>query len=114
MSQVACIGCNLMIDVARADVTGRGYRCNACSMKASMAADGGRNDVTDHLTVDERKQRAASAGTEMVVGGLVAATGLLVFLTVSGLFGMIAACAGLGMTSHGYLTRREMTGERTS
>ncbi|CAN5913362.1 hypothetical protein BH11MYX3_BH11MYX3_42840 [soil metagenome] len=114
MPQVACVGCNAQIDSSRADVTGRGYRCNSCSMKASLAASGGLNDITDHLTTDERKQRAANAGTEMMVGGFIAGAGLLVFLGASGLFGMIIGCAGLGMTSHGYLTRREMTGERTS
>jgi len=114
VSQVSCIGCNTLIDVSKADVTGRGYRCNACSMKASLAADGGHNDVTDHLTLDERKQRAATAGTEMVFGGILAGAGLLVFLSMSGLIGMIVGCAGLGAMSHGYLTRREMSGERTS
>ncbi len=114
MPQVACVGCNTLIDSSMADVTGRGYRCNSCSMKASLASNGGLNDITDHLTSDERKQRAATAGTEMVLGGILAAAGLAVFFSMSGLIGMIAGCAGLGMTSHGYLTRREMTGERTS
>lgn len=63
---------------------------------------------------DERRQRAAAAGTEMALGSILAGAGLLVFLGASGLVGMIIGCTGLGRTSHGYLTRREMTGERTS
>ncbi len=114
MPQVPCVGCNIQIDSDHADVTGRGYRCNSCSMKASLAANHGLNDVNDHLTKDERRQRAAAAGTEMVLGSILAGSGLLVFLGASGLVGMIIGCAGLGMTPHGYLTRREMTGERTS
>lgn len=83
-------------------------------MKASLAADGGRNDVSDHLTPEERVQRAKAAGTEMVVGLGIAALGALLLLGFNGTVGIIVTCAGFGTTSHGYLTRREMTGVRTS
>ncbi len=73
-----------------------------------------RAGLAETSRMDERKQRAATAATEMLLGGILAGAGLMVFLSMSGLFGMIVGCAGLGMTSHGYLTRREMTGERTS
>ena len=117
MAEVACVQCGLMIDVSKADITGRGYRCTACSMKASLAADGGKNDVRDHLTNDERVAKSKSAGSEMVVGGLTAFGGLLMLLVAPIPFhDVIGACimfAGFGAVSHGYLTRREMTGERT-
>lgn len=114
MSSVACVHCGTMIDVTKADLTGRGYRCSSCSLKASLAADGGINDVTDHLTIEERRARAAVAAREMVFGAATAAFGAILFLGASGLVGAIVTCAGLGATSHGYLTRREMSGERTS
>ena len=114
MSQVTCIGCSAQIDVSKADVTGRGYRCSQCSLKASLAADGGHNDITDHLTVDERAARAKTALSEMIAGAAVTAFGPIVFFGFNGTVGVIVTCAGLGMISHGFLTRREMRGQRTS
>jgi hypothetical protein len=114
VSQVTCIGCSAQIDVSKADVTGRGYRCSQCSLKASVAAAGGHNDITDHLTVDERRARAKSALSEMIGGAAMAAFGPIVFLGFNGTVGVIVLCAGLGMMSHGFLTRREMRGQRTS
>ena len=99
--------------MSKADVTGRGYRCNACSMKASLAADTGYNDIPDHLTQDERSARFATAGKEMVAGAAMTVGGLFVFLLISSLIGGVATLAGVGMVSHGFLTRREMTGQRT-
>lgn len=114
MSQVTCIGCSAQIDVSKADVTGRGYRCSQCSLKASLAADGGHNDITDHLTIEERAARAKTALSEMIAGGAIAAFGPIVLLGFNGTIGVIVLCAGLGMMSHGFLTRREMRGQRTS
>ena len=115
MSQVTCIGCSAQIDVSKADVTGRGYRCSRCSLKASLAADGGHNDITDHLTVEERTARAKTALTEMFLGAFVAVMcGPLVFFGFNGTVGMIVTLSGVGMISHGFLTRREMRGQRTS
>jgi hypothetical protein len=114
MSQVACIHCNAMIDITRADLTGRGYRCTQCSLKASLAADGGRNDISDHLTPEERVARAKAAASEMVFGSVIAALGVAVFIGFSGVIGVAVFAGGAGAMSHGYLTRREMTGERTS
>ena len=114
MSQVTCIGCSAQIDVSKADVTGRGYRCSQCSLKASLAADGGHNDITDHLTIEERAARAKTALSEMIAGAAITAFGPIVFLGFNGTVGVIVLCSGLGMMSHGYLTRREMRGQRTS
>lgn len=114
MSQVTCIGCTAQIDVSKADVTGRGYRCSQCSLKASLAADGGHNDITDHLTVEERAVRAKSALSEMIAGAAIAAFSPLVLFGFNGTVGIIFMCGGLGMMSHGFLTRREMRGQRTS
>ncbi len=115
MSQVTCIGCSAQIDVSKADVTGRGYRCSQCSLKASLAADGGHNDITDHLTIEERAARAKSALSEMFAGvALAVLGGPFVFFGFNGTVGVIVTCAGLGMMSHGFLTRREMRGQRTS
>ena len=117
MAEVACVHCGAMVDAAKADITGRGYRCLDCSMKASLAADGGQNDVKDHLTAEERVQKSKAAASEMMVGGVTAFGGLLVLLIVPIPFhDVIGACitfAGCGAISHGWLTRREMTGERT-
>jgi hypothetical protein len=117
MAQVACVSCGAMVDEAKADITGRGYRCIACSLKASLAADGGHNDVIDHLTPAERVQKSKAAGSEMMVGAVTVFGGLLVLLIVPFPFhDVVGACiafAGGGAISHGWLTRREMTGERT-
>lgn len=102
-----------MIDVTKADLTGRGYRCTTCSLKASLAADGGQNDVRDHLTDDERRERYAAARQRMFTGGWIVGGGMLALFTVGALIGVPLVCLGLGTISHGYLTRREMTGERT-
>lgn len=106
--------CGQQIDPAQADLTGRGYRCAACSLKASLAADIGRNDVLDHLTEDERRARYGQAATRMVAGGFIAVGGVIVTLGIGALFGLPIVFLGLGTISHGYLTRREMTGQRTS
>lgn len=103
-----------MIDVTQADLTGRGYRCAACSLKASLAADAGRNDVRDHLTDDERRDRFEQARKRMFAGGWIAAGGVVVTIGAGALFGLPIVFLGLGTISHGYLTRREMTGARTS
>ena len=102
-----------MIDVTKADLTGRGYRCTACSLKASLAADGGRNDVHDHLTDDERRERYVAARKRMFAGGWIVGGGALVVMGYGLLFGLPVVFLGLGTISHGYLTRREMTGQRT-
>lgn len=102
-----------MIDVTKADLTGRGYRCTPCSVKASVNAIGGSNDVSDHLTPEERKERHAAAGQRILTGAALAGAGGIVFLSMSGLIGIIMVCAGLGTASHGLLTRREMKGEQT-
>jgi hypothetical protein len=118
MAQVSCVQCGVTLDTSKADITGRGYRCTQCSLKASLAADGGHNDVMDHLTVEERVKKAKLAGSEMIGGGALAFAGAVVFLVIPIPFhGIIGACmtfAGLGAVSHGYLTKREMTGQRTS
>ena len=117
MGQVACVSCGAMVDAAKADITGRGYRCASCSMKASLAADGGHNDVTDHLTPDERVAKSKAAATEMMVGAGTTLIGILCLVAVPFPFhDVVGACiafAGGGAISHGWLTRREMTGERT-
>ena len=113
MPLVTCSSCNAEIDLSKADVTGRGYRCATCSMKASLAADGGRNDVADHLTPEERTSRAKTAGIEMMLGAVVGVGGAGLFFAINGIAGMFVLCGGLGMASHGLLTRREMTGQRT-
>jgi hypothetical protein len=114
VSQVSCIGCNTSIELAKADLTGRGYRCSACSLKASLAADGGRNDVRDHLTDDERRARHTDARKRMFTGGWIIGGGILVTLGYGALFGLPVVFLGIGTISHGYLTRREMHGERTN
>ncbi len=117
MAEVACGSCGAMIDATKADITGRGYRCSACSLKASLAADGGRNDIVAHLTHDERVKKSENAGTEMMVGAGTLLGGLVVFLGMPfpfhDLVGACVAFAGAGAISHGWLTRREMTGVRT-
>jgi hypothetical protein len=117
MAEVACGSCGMMIDAAKADITGRGYRCTSCSLKASLAADGGQNDVIDHLTPEERVQKSKTAATEMMAGGGTLVFGILCFLAFPFPFhDVVGACfafAGGGAISHGWLTRREMTGERT-
>jgi hypothetical protein len=106
-----------MLDASKADITGRGYRCAACSLKASLAADGGHNDIVDHLTSEERVQKSKSAATEMMIGAGTLLGGLLIFVAIPFPFhdvvGACVAFAGGGAISHGWLTRREMTGEQT-
>ncbi len=113
MAQVACIGCNTLIDLGKADLTGRGYRCSACTLKASLASDTGRNDVGDHLTVDERRARHGEARKKMFAGAWIIGGGVLVTMGFGALFGLPVVFLGIGTISHGYLTRREMHGERT-
>ncbi len=118
MAEVTCVQCGAQLDAAKADITGRGYRCTACSMKASLAADGGINDVKDHLTMEERIQKAKAAGTEIIAGIATGLGGLLVLVAIPipfhDVIGAIVLFAGLGAVSHGYLTKREMAGERTT
>lgn len=113
MSQVSCVGCNTLIDLGKADLTGRGYRCSACTLKASLASNAGRNDIRDHLTDDERRKRHADARKEMFAGVGIIGGGVLVTLGFGALFGFPIVFLGIGTISHGYLTRREMHGERT-
>ena len=117
MNLVTCGHCGAQVEASKADVTGRGYRCVACSMKASLAADGGRNDVADHLTAEERVAKSEAAAREILVGIGTAIAGLIVFVVVPFPFhDLVGACIGFGgcgAVSHGYLTRREMRGLRT-
>lgn len=113
VSQVACIGCNSLIDLGKADLTGRGYRCSACTLKASLASDTGRNDVGDHLTIDERRARHREARKKMFAGAWIIGGGVLVTMGFGALFGLPLVFLGIGTISHGVLTRREMHGERT-
>ncbi|MGN6104812.1 MAG: hypothetical protein ACTHU0_06905 [Kofleriaceae bacterium] len=110
--EVACGSCGVVLDASKADITGRGYRCARCSLRASLAADGGFNDVQDHLTVDERRQRAAEAIRKMIGGGALVAGGLVVAYVIP-IAGAAMLLTGVGAMAHGLLTRRELSGERT-
>lgn len=111
--EVACGSCGVVLDASKADITGRGYRCARCSLRASLAADGGFNDIQDHLTLDERRQRAVEATRKMIGGGALVAGGLVVVVYVIPSVGAAMILTGVGAVAHGLLTRRELSGKRT-
>ena len=72
---VTCVRCGRAFPPAEVDIVGTGYRCQACSVAAQLAAAHGQADVGDNLDLATRQQLAQRARWQMV-GGLVGTAGL--------------------------------------
>lgn len=70
MPDVSCVRCGRTLPIERTDVVGTGYRCEACSVQALVAAADGEPDVGDNLDIATRT-RLALRGKRTVIGGVV-------------------------------------------
>jgi hypothetical protein len=114
MAQVACTTCGLQLDESQADITGRGYRCSQCTLRAGINENLGSNDVGDHLEPAERAANAQRALQQMIGGAAVAAicTPLYIVLPIQWFaFGIFA---GIGLVVRGFVVRRQMAGHVVS
>lgn len=67
---VTCGSCGKSIAEADAELSGSGFRCAACAMKASIDVLQGGSDVASHLSEAERAQMAAEAKQKLLLGAL--------------------------------------------
>jgi hypothetical protein len=76
-NQVACVTCQTMIPLAKADVVGMGYRCQPCSQRAELALLTGGGDAAAHFSSAERKSLSESGLYLIYGGGLVLLLGMV-------------------------------------
>ena len=99
----------------RADIVGTGYRCEACSLAAQLAAANGELDLCDNLTVGDRA-RIARRGRVKMFAGVTSTSFLVAMLAIlmtggttsvlSAILMSVTLCATVGLTGTGYLEWR--------
>ncbi len=112
MTMVTCTTCGVALDESKADITGRGYRCASCSLKAGIDESLGKNDVADHLDPEEREAGMRRANVE-ILGGVALAV-VCVPLILVARFATAGVFMGIVAVAHGFATRRQMRGRVVS
>jgi len=72
---VTCVRCARTFAPGEVDIVGTGYRCQACSVAAELAAAHGVADVGDNLDLATRQSLATRARWQ-IAGGLVGTAAL--------------------------------------
>jgi|SRR6185436_5923278 len=113
-STATCAFCGSEAPTSKMDMTGNGWRCNACAVRSDLAVVQGRpTGMAEHLTPGELQTVVEQGGKEAVLGGLLAlggiagtllsiASGAQIIIVFSG-----AMVAGLGMLGHGLYRRKQ-------
>ena len=113
-STATCAFCGSEAPTSKMDMTGNGWRCNACAVRSDLAVVQGRpTGMAEHLTPGELQDvvvqgaREAALGGVLALGGLggtllVIASGAPVVIVFSG-----AMIAGISMLGHGLYRRKQ-------
>ena len=101
-NQVACVICRAMAPLAKADVVGMGYRCQACSHEAELAILTGGGDAASHFSAAERKGLSRSGLTLVVMGALVMLLGVVLLGFLRPRWGLMTVVGGVAMMGTGW------------
>jgi len=113
MATIRCGVCQQEVAIADADVTGLGYRCEPCSLKAGIAEHQGASDAAAHFD-DAGLAEMRRSGTNDIWYGLgLAALGVAIMVVFESARGGVAIVGGGAYALWGWTRLRHASGKRT-